>query len=225
MTHVRGAEAMLGVDKEFFLQISGESDRRILHPAKVVGVSDGLYTAEFEETDIEVEAEQEILVFYNQKRDFVKQAARVTDAPQEESALQEESPETPGTFTFETLGDVVSAENRECYRVSTVMSELTAIFGEERDCAILDISNTGFAVSSNKLHEVASIVEVILNHDGVEYTGTVCIQSVRELHRGKIRYGVSCIADKSIPNDLLEGVRRMSITTQRDQLRRLSAAC
>ncbi len=205
---------MLGMDKELFVQISGESDRRILHPAKVVGVTDGVFTAEPEETDLELCDGQEVLVYYNVRRDFVKQAARVSGELQTEPRVM---------FSFETLGDTISADGRECYRVSTVISDLTAELGTETECKLLDISTTGFAVESTQSFNVAGIVDAAISHDGERFAGPVCIQSVRELRRGGIRYGVSCAEDRSSQSNLLEGVRRVSTAVQREQLQRLAA--
>ena len=203
---------MLSVGKACFLQISDEPIQRI-HPGRVVNINDGVYTVELEETDLPLHATDEILVFYNLKRGFVKQAARISG---------EVCCGPPAVVSFETFGEAVSAEKREFYRVSTVMAGHAVEFGTESDCPLLDVSATGFAVSATQEHGLARVVEVVLCDDEEPFGGQVVIRSIRMLPNGRIRYGVNCIDDKATPN-LLTGVRRLSTAVQREQLRRLSA--
>ena len=72
---------MVGIGSGFFLQHPGNSKRRILHPAKLVGVQGDVYTAELEESELFLESGQEILVYYERSREFMQQAARIDVVP------------------------------------------------------------------------------------------------------------------------------------------------
>ena len=55
---------MLHIGTKMFMQIGGDSGQRILHPATVIEVEDGIITAEFEEEDLQVETEQEVFIYH-----------------------------------------------------------------------------------------------------------------------------------------------------------------
>ncbi|MCZ6682915.1 MAG: hypothetical protein O7B26_07000, partial [Planctomycetota bacterium] len=211
-----GSQIMLTIDTAFFLQIPSNSKKRILHPAKIVGFTNDLYTAELEETDLPLTAEQETLVFYESNRSFLQQAACVTDVIEGEPKCM---------FEFKTTGEPVSAESRQHYRVSAVMAGLTAQLGKEKECPLLDVSSTGFSVISEKTYEIGSIVDAVVRFDGKEHKGKVCIQGARQLSEGRIRYGLHCIKDSRQPSTSMSaGLQHISVSLQREQLRRLAGA-
>ncbi len=205
---------MLTIDTAFFLQIPSNSKKRILHPAKIVGFTNDLYTAELEETDLPLSAEQQTLVFYESNRSFLQQAACVTEVIKGEPKFRIE---------FKTNGEPVSAESRQNYRVSAVMAGLTAELGKEKKCPLLDISSTGFSVIAVETYEIGSIVDAVVRYDGKEHKGKVCVQSIRQLSEGRIRYGLHCVNDAKQPSGgMSAGLRHMSVSLQREQLRRLT---
>jgi hypothetical protein len=179
-------------------------------------VKDNIYTAEVEEEDLVFEEGQQILIYYCQKqREFVQQTARVDTVTRTD---------LKPILGFETTSEPVSAERRQSYRVSTVMSDLTAKLASEDACPLLDVSMTGFSVIAAKGHPLGSVVEATLRYDDEQYTGTVCILSIRELKTGQTRYGVHCMDDKKSGGNIQKGLRHMSMTIQRQQLRRLVGA-
>ena len=99
-------------DTVFYLQIADESEERILHPATVHEWNENVYTAGLQKDDLAPEAGQEVLIYYENEREFMKQGARVELVSKRDSTT---------AFCFELTGDPVSAERRQCYRVSTVM--------------------------------------------------------------------------------------------------------
>ena len=163
---------MLTIDAAFFLQIPSNSKKRILHPAKIVGFTKGLYTAELEEADLPIIAKQEILVFYERTLSFLQQAACVTEVFEGGAKFMIE---------FKTTGEPVSAESRQTYRVSAVMADLSAELGKEKNCPLLDISSTGFSLISGETYKIGSIVDAVVRYDGKEHKGKVCVQSIRQL--------------------------------------------
>ncbi len=172
---------MLEIGGAFYLQISDESKRRILHLAKVVCLEGNTYTAELEEQDLDIAENGHVFIYFEARRDFLQQAARI---------LRILGDEPKPTIEFETIGEPASAENRQYYRVSTIAADLTAELGDEDYCPLLDVSCTGFSVISGREHAVGNIAEAMLIYQGEEYRGKVRVQSIRVLGKDRIRYGL-----------------------------------
>lgn len=205
---------MLGVGDGFYIQTSRGADSRILHPAKLLSGEGGNYSAVIEEPDLTLEEDQDVLVFYEIAKKFVKQAAKINAVSQSEG-------ENP-TIGFRPVGEPVSAESRQHYRVSTAAIDLTAGFGEEKGCKLLDVSSIGFSVMSTKKHHVGATLDAELSYDGERYSGRVCIQSVRNMDSTRMRYGLHCVDEKGSGGNLEKGLSQMTMAIQRKQLRRLA---
>lgn len=206
---------MLAPETKMFLNFPNESKKLILHPGTVKEAGERGYTAELEESDLSVEAGQDVFVYYELKRKFVKQAARIDAVMQTAPAL---------TVGFQVTGETVSAESREWFRVSTAMADLTADFGSESNCRLLDVSSVGFAVESAARHEIGHTVPATLHFQGKHFTGKARIQSIRELDGGRFRYGVHSLEDKAFGSDLRKGQQQISAAVEREQLRRLAGS-
>ncbi|MHC5005765.1 MAG: hypothetical protein ACYTGF_00220 [Planctomycetota bacterium] len=206
---------MLASETKIFLHLPSESTKTILHPATVKEPGEHGHTAELEEPDVALEAGQDIFVFYELKRKFVKQAARIDAIMQTDPTL---------VVGFEVTGEIVSAENREWYRVSTGLVSLTMDFGDESGCPLLDVSSVGLAVEATKRYEIGHLVPATLHHGGRQYSGTARIQSIRELGGDRYRYGVHSVQDKASGGDLRKGQQLISASLEREQLRRLAGS-
>ncbi len=214
---------MLNMGTNAFLQ-SPNNSNNVLYPTTIVetDANSSLFTAvPNEEADSPdqsffVETGQEILVYHEVRGEFMKQSACI-----EEIRLTESGP----AFCFITTSDLVSAENRQCYRTSTVISDLVADLGPEQNVPLLDVSATGFAVVATKQYKIGNIVDVVLYYEDRQFSGTGCIQSVKELSGGRIRYGLLGAHDNK-PEDNLKkkGLEFVSTAVQRIQLQRLSGA-
>ena len=206
---------MVGIGSGFFVQIPNASGQRILHPARVCGQVDGVLTAELEERDIEVEEGQGVPVFFEEHREFLQQPACIQAVDEADAKI---------IISFETKGEAVSANSRQCYRVSTVMTGMTASLGDETSCPLLDVSATGFAAIAGSIYNIGDLVDAVLELDGQEYSGRIAVQSVRELSKGRIRYGTHCADDGKGSDALKSGLSKVSMFVQRQQLQRLSGA-
>jgi hypothetical protein len=202
---------MLASEAKIFLDFPNESKQRILHPATIKEANEHGYTAELEEANLSLEAGQNFFVYYNLKRKFVKQAARLDAVLQTDPAL---------AVGFQVTGEPVSAESREWYRVSTVMANLTTTVGPETVCPLLDVSAMGFAAEATQRYEIGQVVPVTLRYEDSQFNGKARVQSIRELDRGRIRYGFHAIDDRTCGGDLRKGLRHISAAVQREQLRR-----
>lgn len=197
-----------------FLRFPGETQRRILHTTTVTQTmgSDNL-TVTPEDQTLKLEAGQELLIYFEHRRQFMQQPARV------EALLEGEA---GPVFAIQTLGEPMSAESRQCYRVSTAISDLTASFGGEDGCPLRDVSVTGFAVIASGRYKTGEVVDAELSFEGRRYTGKVSIQGVCEATDGRYRYGVNCVKMMESAQSLSKGLQQISMSVQRQQLNRLA---
>ena len=198
-------------DMDIFLRTPDSSK---LHPGKVFATCDKGCNAVFESNSLDVEEGTELFVYYEIRRRFLQQPARVLSVtPEEETRLRIE---------LETTGDPVSAESRECYRVSCYAANVKAQLGEEPEmCEVLDVSATGFAVFSTAEHGVGKMFQATLYHNGNPFHGTVVVQSAREFGK-KMRYGLRALDDQRPKATLKSALNRINLSVQREQAARLS---
>ncbi|MHC4696774.1 MAG: PilZ domain-containing protein [Planctomycetota bacterium] len=204
---------MVGIGEGFFVHFPGASQYRVLHPAKIVAINNHVYTAEFGKPEQIVEAEQDILLYYEAVYMFVQQPARV-------ECVAEAVPKL--VVRFVTTGEPSSAESREYYRVSTVTSDLVVNVGPEENCKLLDVSVTGLSVIAEGFYGIGRVLDLRIAYDGEEFSGQGCVQSVKQLKDGKTRYGLLCTVDAAAGGDIRRGLRQVTKGIQRQQLRRLA---
>jgi hypothetical protein len=206
---------MLTIGTGLFIQVPDETDQRILHPAKVTAVDGTLVTAQLEDEDVPVEPGQNVFIYYEFRREFMQQSARI-DAVSDV--------ETAAVVGLETTGDAVSSESRQCHRVSTVTANLSASLGAEDACELTDVSATGFSVIAGEEHRRGTTLTATIRFEGRTYSGIGCIQSVKTLGPGRIRYGLHVGESDERSETLAQGLRAVSTSVQRKQLRRMAGA-
>ena len=203
---------MLTLEKSVFLRMQNDTAEYSLRPGKIVAKAEGIYSAEMEE-DFMAEGGQEIFLYYEKDRVFVKQAVLIEAVAREETTVVD----------FKLHGAPESAENRQCYRVSTLISDLSAKLGKEEDCKLLDVSVEGFSVAARTEYKPEDIVEATLVHEGNEFWGKARIQSIRPWHKGLVRYGLSHLSQREGGGQLRQGMQKIASEVQRQQLVRMSA--
>jgi len=122
------------------------------------------------------------------------------------------------------IGDPVSAEGRQCYRVSTLIANLTATLGKKENCQLADVSTTGFSIISSESFSIGNQVPVELRYEQERFPGIGCIQSIKEIGPNRYRYGMHCVESKKTGSDLTRGLQHISMAVQRIQLKRRAAA-
>ena len=203
---------MLSPDQNIFLSIPEESVMLILHPARVVACDHDVYTAVVEEDDVLLEPEQEIFLYFEISGTFMKQSARI----------KEVAPEDPKRLIrFTTIGNAVSSEKREVYRVPVHFRKLTATIGGEKNCRLQDVSDTGFSVIACLDVNIGKITQATLRYEDEPFTGRACLQSVKQLDGKGKRYGFYCVDKQLSPGSLLRGLHLISLAVQREHLRGL----
>ena len=197
-----------------YVQLSGNTTKRVLHPTLVTNVSGSdTMTVLPEDQSLAFEVGQEFLIFFERSRQFMQQPAKV-------EALMEIEEGT--VVALKTVGEPVSAEGRQCYRVSTALSDLVVTFGGRENCPLRDVSVSGFAVSSPDTYHQGQIVDAILHFEGQQFKGQASIQSIATLPDGSTRYGVNCLKSNPAPDSLTKGVQHISMAIQRQQLNRMA---
>lgn len=216
---------MIGIGTECFIQIPGDSKKRILYPFQVVGIADDSFVLESEENGLPIEAAMEIRLFFERNREFMQQSARIdsVDAEDQDASAETDVPQRM-QLTLQTIGEPVSAESRQVYRVSTALTDYTAELNGEKSCPVLDVSSTGLSVVSKECYVVGNMATITIKEDGKTYVGEVCVQSARDLGKGRTRYGLHCASSKKGPATLSEGLHKASLRYQREQLRRLAGS-
>ena len=229
---------MLGKGTNVFLQFPQEARTRLLHQGTVVDLAPDAFQAIFDEDSLPLEAGQELMIYYETQRKFMKQSVRViavhgggalTDAI---AVATEDNGAEATTATvvcaglaaaLALVGQPCSAESRQCYRVSTAVSDHRAELAGE-DCKLLDVSATGYAVLSKKVHKVGQVLDGAVMLRRETFRGRVCVQSVKDLGSGRFRYGLYCADERTRIGGLKEGLPKLTMDLQLEQLRRRSGA-
>lgn len=212
---------MLSQGDLIYLQKPVQNQQRNLIPMDVIAHQQGQIIIETSDVFDWVHEKGQVMVYFEKQRDFMKQSAKMELVLHEEG---EEQVDGVMRYTIELLGEAVSAESRQCFRVSTVISDRKAILDDEGEVKLVDVSATGYAVIATKERNIGQIIKTTLVHEGREFFGTACVQSVCELSKGQIRYGMYSVERNQKSNNLAHGLRTISMAVQREQLRRLARA-
>ncbi len=200
---------MLSPDKNLFVSLPDGSATVTLHPATVVSIEHDLHTAELEEEDLPLEADQEVFIYFELNRTFMKQSARIESVLAGDPKL---------SIRFQTTGAPVSAEQRQCLRVPVAFKQLTAQIGPEESCPLLDVSETGFSVFASEDYDMGRVVDVSLRYGVETFSGRVCVQSIKNVGEGRKRYGFYCVDKRIAPGSLPRGLYVISMAAQREHL-------
>lgn len=193
----------------------GISNQRILFHTTVQGADeDSHWIATFTEGHPNIAVDQDVLIYFEVKREFMQQPSHIHALEEGEEGL---------VVTFEPMGDPVSAENRQNYRVSTITADIGARLGSESDCKVVDISSTGFAAVTSKQMEIGETIDTVIHFEGRTCNGIASVQSVREKPGGDFRHGFLSVSHKD-GGAFQEALNEVSLEVQRSQLRRLSGA-
>lgn len=246
---------------------------RRLRRSVVIAADDDSVSVRFVGEPFPFAVEQEVLMFFNGKREFMQQVGRIIaienaeplpdpSAPVEAAAapVVETPAAKPGAkaigkpaakpvatakgktgaakpgaeaaaavpekkkegpiFVIEPVGDPISAENRQSYRVSTISAGIQARMGGESGLQVQDLSATGFALLADKKYKIGQTVEVAIRYGDEACHGKASIQSFRELESGRLRYGVRAIEEDPHAQTFLRTLQRISLAVQREQLAR-----
>ena len=216
---------MLATGSSMFLFIPDASNERVLHPGKVIESNAQNFVAEFEEAITPVVG-SDVFAYGDVRGKFFQQAASVVELGQlcGTDVQPEDSAETGiisvPQFAFLRVGEPVSAENRQTFRVSVATSGIVALIGREGLCRVVDLSPDGFGAIVAAEYKLGSLLPVTLNFDGRVIATTARIQTVKARPDGTFRYGFLASEKGTVRNSL----EQISMSIQRTQLKRLAGA-
>lgn len=228
---------MFKIGDDILFQEPAVSGRR-LRRSVVVATAEDAISVRFVGKPFEFTVDQEVLMYFTPKREFMQQIGRITaievaDTPldpvegegQGATEVKVETEDRGPIFVLEPIGDPISAESRQFYRVSTISAKIEARFGKGgAKLQVQDLSATGFAVLAEERFSVGQLVDVAIRHEDEACHGKVSIQSFRELESGKLRYGLRAIEEDPHARNFLKTLHRISLAVQREQLARTGAA-
>lgn len=202
---------MLAPGTEMFLFIPNGTNQRVLHPGKVLESSAKHFVAVLED-DVRPVVGADVCAYADVKGKFFQQTAIVT-------ALVSESA-TP-TIALSRVGQPVSAESRQVFRVNTVTANIMARLEDEKQCRTVDMSPVGLAVIAAEQHNLGSTVQVSLAYEGQTIATAGRVQTIKPRPDGAFRYGLLASQDDGAA---LRALQQISGGLQRKQLRRLAGA-
>ncbi len=205
----------MNIDMDIFLRTPEHEE---LYPGKVLATTDKGYNAVFEGRAVSLEEGAEVLVFYDIHHRFTQQPVRVLSVVE----TKNDDDWTRITLELETTGDPLSADSRECYRVSCYSANVKAQLGENPEmCEVIDVSATGFAIFSDAEYTVGQTLQATLYHNGTPARGTAVVQSYRAFGK-KNRYGFRAVDDKRLNATLKKDLTRTNLAVQCEHATRLS---
>ncbi len=210
----RTREPMLAPGVSIFVRLASEEEGgSALQPAVVVERLDAVCTVELVEPgDAPPMPGDEITLYFDLKGRFSEQRAKV------ERCVDEPTRCVVGVLL---LDEPTPSENRQSFRVSTATGGIVASFNKGKDCPVVDVSFTGFAVVSDRKYEVGTSVSVSIRYENATHAGSAVIKSASPVFPDKTRYGLHVPAERG-PNSLQKGLQAIASSIQRRQLQRLA---
>jgi hypothetical protein len=202
---------MLALGQGMFLLVPTGSQKRELHPGKVVESTRESFTIELEKP-LDLVVGLETLAFCDVRGKFFQQGATLTEIRTDSEGI---------TYAFNRSTEPVSAENRQTFRVSVAVSDIFAEIGKQKKCHVADFSPEGLAAIASPGFELGSVQKISLAYEQFNIEADARVQTIKVLSNGKVRYGLL------IPKSNIAGrstLQNISASFQRTQLKRLAGA-
>ena len=215
---------MLKVGNDVLFQEPTVSTRR-LRRSVVVAVGEDSISVRFVGEPFAFAVDQDVLMYFTGKREFMQQIGKIREieAPAPPVDVSAPASKEGPVFVIEPVGDPISAEARQHYRVSTISAGIDARMDKEANLQVQDLSATGFAVLADRPYSIGQVVQVSISHGDEACHGLVSVQSFRELESGRLRYGLRAIEKDPHATQFMRTLQRISLAVQREQLQRSGA--
>ncbi len=215
---------MLKVGNDVLFQEPTVSTRR-LRRSVVVAVGEDSISVRFVGEPFAFAVDQDVLMYFTGKREFMQQIGKIREieAPAPPVDASASAAKEGPVFVIEPVGDPISAEARQHYRVSTISAGIDARMDKEANLQVQDLSATGFAVLADRPYSIGQVVQVSISHGDEACHGLVSVQSFRELESGRLRYGLRAIEKDPHATQFMRTLQRISLAVQREQLQRSGA--
>ncbi len=172
---------MLKEGSSVYLGLDDPSGGRVLRPGIIAAIAKDRCTIGFENSELSIKTGDERLIYYHEFQEFVQRRVRV----------EEQSETGPlSRVVMKFIGDAISADTRQEYRVSAINAGLTATLDTEESCTIQEISRSGLGLVSDRKYTIGQILNVTLHFVGEDYSGQMVIEWLRQLDGDRNQYGL-----------------------------------
>ncbi len=199
---------MFKAGEDLFVQDPSREDR-FLYRGQITSVEDGeCHHVRLDCGHLPAHDQGAVLVYFHRDRDFLQQIMEILAVERDGLSLR-------------PMGDPISANRRAQDRVSTLTAEIAARVDGHDGCRVQDVSATGFAVLADAGWRPGQVLDVSLGFEGRTWQGRACIQSVREMGPGRLRFGLRVMGtDAASGEDLLAAMPKISLDVRRSLIDR-----
>ncbi len=198
-----------------YLGLDDPSGGRVLHPGIIAEIVQDRCTIEFENSELPIKTGDGCLIYYHEFQEFVQRPVKV----EEQSEI---GPLSRVVMKF--IGNSISADSRQEYRVSAINAGLTVTLGTEEGCTIQEISMSGLGLVSDRKYSTGQILIVTLHFEDEDFSGRMVIEWIRQLGGDRTQYGLCGLFDAERSDTLRIGLIRFTRAVQRQNLQRVSGA-
>jgi hypothetical protein len=196
-----------------YLERDDPSGGRVLRPGTIAALAQDRCTIGFGNSELSIKIGDECLIYYHEFQEFVQRRVRA-----------EEQSETgpPLRVVMKFVGDAVSADTRQEYRVSAINTGLTVTLDSEEGCTVQEISMSGLGLVSDRKYSIGQILNVTLRFEVEDYDGQMVFEWARQLDDDRIQYGLRGLFDPKGSDMLRIGLMRFTRAVHRQNLQRVS---
>ena len=206
---------MLKEGSPVYLGLDDPSGGRVLHPGIIAEIVQDRCTIEFENSELPIKTGDGCLIYYHEFQEFVQRPVKV----------EEQSGNGPlSRVVMKFIGNSISADSRQEYRVSAINAGLTVTLGTEEGCTIQEISMSGLGLVSDRKYSTGQILNVTLHFEDEDFSGRMVIEWIRQLGGDRTQYGLCGLFDAERSDTLRIGLMRFTRAVQRQNLQRVSGA-
>ena len=191
------------------------SGGRVLRPGTIAAIAQDRCTIRFENSELSIKIGDGRLIYYHEFQEFVQRRVRVEEQSETGPLLR---------VVMKFIGDAVSADTRQEYRVSAINAGLTVTLDTEEGCTIQEISMSGLGLVSDRKYSIGQILDATLHFEDDHFSGQVVVEWIRQLDGDRTRYGLRGLFDANGSDTLRIGLMRFTLAVHRQNLQRVSGA-
>ena len=206
---------MLKEGSPVYLGLDDPSGGRVLHPGIIAEIVQDRCTIEFENSELPIKTGDGYLIYYHEFQEFAQRRVEV----------EEQSETGPlSRVVMKFIGDAISADTRQEYRVSAINAGLTVTLDTEEGCTIQEISMSGLGLVSDRKYSIGQILNVTLHSEDECFGGRAVVEWTRQLDGDRTQYGLRGLFDAKGSDTLRIGLMRFTRAVHRQNLQRVSGA-
>ena len=206
---------MLKEGSPVYLGLDDASGDRVFQVGIIAAMAPDRWTIDFETSESLLEAGDERLIYFTQIKKFIQRPVRVEERSENG---------TLSRVVMKFIGDAISADSRQEYRVSASDAGLAATLGSEEDCTVEDISMSGLGVMCRRKHSIGQPLDVTVRYKDDQFSGRMTVQYGVKVDVERTRYGLRGLFEAGDGSPLRNGLTRTTLAVHRQQVRRISGA-